>query len=233
LKKWKVYQVEVTSICNMKCPFCARTEQWAHREHGFMKMDLLDRIDWGDTEYTELQMAGEPTLHTELTQIVEHVKKLGIKVGLSTNATKERDLSNVDIITNTVDSFRSKTLAKEYPTQVFTQHLGEDHPYEDTTHKKPCFSEKVFKCRTPFEYVSIHWDGDVVPCCKCFGKQHVFGNLYDQTMEEIWNSKKRADFLHQLSVKEKHPYICRYCGVTNPHEIHQKLLKWKESQDAG
>lgn len=215
----RIYQLEATNECNLKCSFCPRHNRWADRERGFMDLALLDRIDFGETEYIELQFGGEPTLHFHLHEIREYIQAQGIKVGMSTNGTrKDFDYSGFDIVTITHDSERSRSIQGD---NVYLQVLGENYPYEDYTHDKPQNNPEVENCTTPFEFVSIHWDGDVVPCCKCFGKQHVFGNLYDMTMEEIWNSSKREKFLADL----KSNYVCGYCCAPNPHLIHEKLLR--------
>lgn len=225
----KVYQLEVTSICNLTCSFCARFPKWADREHGFMQLDLIDKIDWSETEYVELQLAGEPTLHPKFYEITKKLKDYGLKIGCSTNSTRPNvDMSLVDIITCTTDRERDLVLDKP---NVFHQKLGENFPYEDVSHTKKANNENVKTCRTPFEYVTIHYDGDVVPCCKCFGKQHVFGNLYDQTFEEIVNSTKRKKFLDNMHTGKN--YACSYCFFANPHKIHEKLLDWIDADEEG
>jgi radical SAM protein with 4Fe4S-binding SPASM domain len=225
----KIYQLEVTSHCNLHCSFCAREKQWAHKEHGFMDMALLERIDWYDTKYVELQMSGEPTLHPKISQIIQHIKSKKILVGASSNGTKKNfDYSQFDIVTTTRDIERTQGIDPSKNPNAFLQTLGENFPYEDTTHDKIYDLPEVRGCTTPEGYVSIHWDGDVVPCCKCFGKQHVFGNLFDVTMEQIVNGRARRQFLEKMPSGKN--YICRFCQTPNPHQIHEKLVKWKEDQ---
>lgn len=64
----------------------------------------------------------------------------------------------------------------------------------------------VFQCMTPWMYLSIAWDGDVVPCCFDYDKKYVLGNVRTQGLNEIWNGqpmqKLREEFLSG--------------GVTNP-----------------
>jgi radical SAM protein with 4Fe4S-binding SPASM domain len=37
--------------------------------------------------------------------------------------------------------------------------------------------------------LQVLWNGDVVPCCYDFNGEMVLGNLYQQSIEEIWNGK--------------------------------------------
>ncbi len=42
-------------------------------------------------------------------------------------------------------------------------------------------------CRHPFEIVFINTDGSVTPCCTAWGDGMSLGNLFEQTLEEVWN----------------------------------------------
>jgi len=191
-----------------------------------MDLKLLDRIDFGATDYVELQQGGESMMHPQLDKIIEYIKGKGIMVGVSTNGTIDYDWNKFDVVTTTVDPVRRRLRidTEKYPN-VFVQRLAKED-IKDHSHKVPYSGAAPKACVTPFNYVSIHWDGDVVPCCQCAGKQHVFGNLYDMTMEQIWNSTKRADFLSKMKTAEN--YICKFCDWANPHEIHEGLVKWKK-----
>lgn len=217
----KIYQIEVTNYCNLRCSFCPIYEKWADRSKGFMNLDLLDHIDFMETDYVELQFGGEPALHPNLTQIAGYIRSLDILVGISTNSTLPIDFDAFDIITTTRDKERNPSQEFIHHDNVHLQILGETHPYEDYSHAAPSHNPDIPKCTTPWTHISIHWDGDVVPCCHCYGKQHVFGNLYDKTMEEIVNSHKRTEFLRDFPFT----YICRYCNFPNPHLIHEELLE--------
>jgi radical SAM protein with 4Fe4S-binding SPASM domain len=143
-------------------------------------------------------------------------------VGLSSNGTRKFDFSIFDSVTTTQDSEREFKI--EGPN-VDYQTLCESHPKEDYTHTTPLKLAPSNICMTPYNYVSIQWDGDVVPCCKSHGKQHIFGNLHDQSFEDIIKSHKRMAFLDNMMEQgKKANYICRYCTDPNPHMIHEKLI---------
>lgn len=218
----KVYQLEVTNACNLKCSFCPRTEEWARRPSGMMQLDLIFKIDWTDTEYVELQLSGEPTLHPQIESIVNILKSIGLKVGMSTNEAylSEKLLESLDSITINNDEHRTPKHRGQQNVRV--QSLGDDMPIEDYTHKKPL---TVYpECITPLDYVSIQWNGNVVPCCKAHGPQPSFGNLYFESWSEIINGTKREQFLIALREKQFNG-LCEYCQYPNPHEIHKKILK--------
>jgi MoaA/NifB/PqqE/SkfB family radical SAM enzyme len=42
--------------------------------------------------------------------------------------------------------------------------------------------------------ITINSDGNVVPCCKDYFSKHIFGNVFEQSVSKVWNSKKFRDF---------------------------------------
>lgn len=85
-----VYQIEVFSRCNLRCPFCLTGIVNKPPEYLSSAMDMqlfqtiVDR-DLGNTRFLELQMRGEPTLHKNLLAMVRLISDKGILVGFSTH----------------------------------------------------------------------------------------------------------------------------------------------------
>ena len=83
------YAIELTYACNNSCTGCANV--WGTRRQQTLTdwRDLFDRIAPPENpgKYAELirLTGGEPTLHPELAQIVDHVDSLGIAHVLFTN----------------------------------------------------------------------------------------------------------------------------------------------------
>lgn len=63
---------------------------------------------------------------------------------------------------------------------------------------KEIVNNQIQVCRAPFEFCEIHSDGNVYPCCPAYCKAYSFGNLNDNTFEEIWNSEKANKFREHL-----------------------------------
>jgi radical SAM protein with 4Fe4S-binding SPASM domain len=225
MTKLKVYQVETTNACNLTCSFCPKFTDWNQRKIGFMDPALIDRIDWSGTEYTEVQFTGEPTLHKDLLAIIRAIKKNGVRVGFSTNGTfkdrLEAVLNEADIVTVNDDDFRDPVF-QDRPN-VVVQQLGVTFNIEDYS-RKAIVNEVLPQCQTPWDYVSIHYNGDVVPCCKDHSGVVVYGNLYEQTFAEIEDSPRRREFLESITQNERNG-LCEYCCSPNPHEIHSRLLE--------
>lgn len=81
--------IETTSHCNLKCPFCATT--YSSFDDGFITLDLVKKIlDEGGREglyACKFNFRGEPLLHKEIGKFVSYAKKVGIiDVYFNTNA---------------------------------------------------------------------------------------------------------------------------------------------------
>jgi radical SAM protein with 4Fe4S-binding SPASM domain len=216
----RIYQLELTNRCNWACSFCPTRFAWTDRERGFASIELIDLIDWSQTKYVELQLSGEPCLHPQVADFVQRIKAKGVKVGVATNSSIPMDYSIFDHVTVTEAEGRKQVRAEPL-SNTSLQRLGKDWPVEDYSHR--IFPEEPARgCITPFRFVSVQWDGDVVPCCKCHGKQHVFGNLYDQPFAKILESHKRKSFLERMQAGSGN-YICRYCTTPNPHSILERI----------
>lgn len=82
--------VESTSVCNLKCPFCAGTHE--RYNYGYMDFDLFSVIiDEGSGKglcSIKLNFRGEPLMHPRIVDMVAYAKQRGIiDVFFNTNAT--------------------------------------------------------------------------------------------------------------------------------------------------
>lgn len=83
--------VEVTSICNLRCPFCATTFRENKIKKGFMSFETMKKIvDEGSINGlygVKFNIRGEPLLHPQIYQFVKYAKdKKLIDVYFNTNA---------------------------------------------------------------------------------------------------------------------------------------------------
>lgn len=67
------------------------------------------------------------------------------------------------------------------------------------------------RCLTPWKYLSIAWDGDVVPCCFDYDKKLVLGNVKTQSLDEIWNGRAMQDLRLEFITDNVTNPLCRTC----------------------
>lgn len=83
--------IEVTSVCNLKCPFCATTFKADEIKKGFISSGVVKKmIDEGSLNNlygVKFNIRGEPLLHPEIHDFVKYAKEKGlVDVYFNTNA---------------------------------------------------------------------------------------------------------------------------------------------------
>ena len=80
--------IELTNVCDFNCRFCPKSHMT--RPFGYMETDLAKRLitEIGDNHVCEkitFHVMGEPTLHPDFFDVLDHAQKEGVNVGLTTN----------------------------------------------------------------------------------------------------------------------------------------------------
>lgn len=113
--------IEVTSLCNLRCPFCATTYSKKEIANGHMTAETFKRAIHEGTAYglaaCKFNFRGEPLLHKQLGDFVRYAKRAGvIDAFMNTNAVlldeaKARMLieSGLDRLTVSFDSIDKAT----------------------------------------------------------------------------------------------------------------------------
>jgi len=73
---------------------------------------------------------------------------------------------------------------------------------------------KGFKCPRVNQWFHILYTGELVLCCNDYFKECVFGNIADQSLEEILNSTNRKKIIDMVEGRKKSPsdFICKRCN---------------------
>lgn len=66
-------------------------------------------------------------------------------------------------------------------------------------------------CKRNFNYPVLLPNGDLVICCMDYGLKHIIGNLFEQTMEEIYNGDK-FKYFYNLT-RQNTGSMCHKCGA--------------------
>ena len=74
--------IEVTNICNLKCPFCSTTISGNKNKKGFISKKNVEKIiDEGSDNGlygVKFNIRGEPLLHSDISYFVKYAKKKGL-----------------------------------------------------------------------------------------------------------------------------------------------------------
>ncbi len=109
--------IELTNVCDFDCTFCPKSEMT--RPFGHMDKEMAKRIITEIArrrvcEKITLHVMGEPTLHPDFFEILDHAAACGVNVGLTTNGRglggevgrrlQDYDLYQVDVSLQTPDA---------------------------------------------------------------------------------------------------------------------------------
>ncbi len=66
-------------------------------------------------------------------------------------------------------------------------------------------------CTIPFWRAWILWNGDVVLCCVDWERKHVFGNIHEASIREIWNSEPYRQYRERMRKNDFAGTLCENC----------------------
>jgi radical SAM protein with 4Fe4S-binding SPASM domain len=72
-------------------------------------------------------------------------------------------------------------------------------------------SVSMNNCYEPFQRLFIRQDGKVHPCCSFFGGEYIVGDIYDDSIREIWNNLKIKEFRKKVFEENDKNFICNKC----------------------
>lgn len=76
---------------------------------------------------------------------------------------------------------------------------------------RPSLKEAEGICPYPFRNVTVLVDGSVVPCPYMYNGEYSYGNLFRQSLKEIWNSKSRVELIKDYISGKYTVLPCRNC----------------------
>jgi len=89
------------------------------------------------------------------------------------------------------------------------------------------------RCARPFHELVVTYDGNVVICCHDWQAENVLGNVFDNTLEEIWWGKEHWKILRSLYKKDRANltpcYKCDYKGgyrLGLLHDPYKDINEW-------
>lgn len=118
----KVY-LEITNICNLKCPFCIGNT----REKKYLSFDefkiILNKLS-GYTSYLYFHILGEPLMHPNVNEFINYAKENNFNINITTNGyllNKIKDNKNVRQINISLHSFNENNgvTLNDYLANIF------------------------------------------------------------------------------------------------------------------
>lgn len=147
--------IEVTSVCNLRCPFCATTYRSKLIDKGFISFEMVKKIiDEGRDNGlygVKFNYRGEPLLHKDISKFVRYAKDEGlIDVYFNTNAMLlDRDMveslidAGLDRISISVEGFAKEMYERYRVGADFERVLSNIIGLQDAKRKKGLYFPRV------------------------------------------------------------------------------------------
>jgi radical SAM protein with 4Fe4S-binding SPASM domain len=233
---FKSVEIETTSICNRRCPFCPVAYDNSSQKV-IMSDEIFNKII---TELKDLNFKseiafsgyGEPLLDKRLEEMVKMIKKeLGSFVEIVTNGdflTYERFKH---LISEGVNVFRLSQHDKE-PSEAIKLLFGNIKKdelkyiiYQTANEGSVTFTNRGgsvpgLKTLHPFYcspmHIIIRADGSVPLCCNDYYKEINFGNVNEEKLIEIWNKPFYRKIRNEILKGIFNFPICKRCLGLKP-----------------
>jgi radical SAM protein with 4Fe4S-binding SPASM domain len=104
--------------------------------------------------------------------------------------------------------------------------VEEEYRFED--------SEPLGECYQPFQRLYITNNGDVHPCCSAYGLRITLGNIYRDSITNIWKNSRSQGLRNTVNAESsKQPNACRLCREASAakHNVVEQSVQLQQSSD--
>ena len=86
-----------------------------------------------------------------------------------------------------------------------------DVPLPETIRKQPYTVGHPVSCEKPLNSLTVKSNGDVILCCRDWYGQYVFGNLHEETVDQIFYGSVFNHVRLSMKMGRHTPYLCAFC----------------------
>ena len=234
-------ELNINELCNRKCIFCPRSSTYPN-QNIHMDIETANKIavelfELGFKGTVNISGTGESLLTKHLVDIVFEFGSRNIPIEVVTNGDKLKEdyikrlysagLSQIvvsmydgpeqidyfnDLFTKCNIDKKLYTLRDRWYDEdadyglIYTNRagfLGDDLPSSENRH-----------CYSPSYSMYIDWNGDALLCCQdMYNRTITLGNIKDQSLLEIWKSKKLDEYRKKLSSGDRDISPCDNCNA--------------------
>ncbi|MEM9400231.1 MAG: radical SAM/SPASM domain-containing protein [Verrucomicrobiota bacterium] len=249
--------LNITELCNRKCVFCPRSKSDVYpNQKLFLKPDLASKMAQELKEIHfdgAVVFCGfsEPLLHPDFTEIIQRFGH-SIRTELVTNGDKLTTELIAGLYDAGLDYIAVSMYDGEQQTEKFEKmfrsaginqdhfilrdrwhHADEEYGLKltnragtlnlqgqlpvDTT--KPCYYTHYS--------MTVDWNGDVLLCVQDWNKKVKLGNLYGQSIMEVWKGHLIENFRKRLAQGPRNFSPCKSCNVEGTFHGFNHVRVWQ------
>ncbi len=238
-----ISSIDITTIdlCNRDCVFCPRHDPKVYPNRNlYMTAEgaALIGAKIATLNYTgtiAISGFGENLLNPEIIGIIHELRKANPNAYIEANTND--DPLDLDMFRALRDNGLDMLNINVYdgPEQVdtFDAMLEQAQGYRYRIHYDPADYGIIFNnrsglidwipsepkdvagspCYMPFYKMMIDWNGDVLFCANDWGRERIVGNLFQQSIADVWMSKEMQKVRMRLSKGNRNFSPCKTCNV--------------------
>jgi radical SAM protein with 4Fe4S-binding SPASM domain len=234
--------INLTELCNRKCIFCPRVDDNQYpNQHLHISEELIKKIahELSMINYQgSIVFAGfgEPMLHPDFLKLISHFKNIRLEIvtngdTLTSKSIKKLIEHGIDLIcislydgpeqiTKFNAMFKEVNISEEHYLLRDRWHTQEDDYGLKLTNRAGMVSVGIQDavdinkpCYYPHYSMTIDWNGDALLCVQDWNKKVKLGNIYAQSLFEIWNGKIISKYRQKLMNCDRSLSPCNNCNA--------------------
>ena len=241
LKSISSIDITTTDLCNRTCVFCPRHDPKVYpnrnlhmtAEGAKIIADKISVLDYSST--IGISGFGENLLNPEIISIIREFKEANPKASIQCNTNGDpltREMFE-ELKQNGLDILNINIYDGLEQIDYFDEMLNDLDGYRYRVHHNPEDYGIIFNnrsglidwlpvenedvsnlpCYMPFYKMMIDWNGDVLFCANDWGRERVVGNLFQQSIEDVWMSNEMKKVRQKLNKGNRNFSPCKTCNV--------------------
>ena len=217
--------ISLSRLCNKTCEFCPNKD-FKNQDNipWFISVATIEKIiESLNDKFTgtfSLSGFGEPTLNPDFSIIVDKLKSCHkSRVEVISNGNNISKLLECKADSICISSYNEEdyinfselckidsriTVLDQYKNNHFNNRGG--NLKSNKTIPQSC-------CNILFMKLSIDTDGTILKCCSDWNREDKLGNVYTDSLWDIWINKRRADREEMINDRRMNCKICNKCDA--------------------
>ena len=248
--------INVTELCNRTCIFCPRADKdFYPNQNLHISLDLVRKMadELAALNYEGAIVLcgfGEPLLHPEIEEVISILSKVS-RVEIVTNGDEINRKGITKLIEAGTDYFVVSMYDGPHQVQHFKsmfdelkcseeQYLLRDrwHSEEDgyglkLTNRAGTINigiqdpvDVTHPCHYPAYSMTVDWNGDVLLCIQDWNKKVKLGNLFSQSLMEVWTNSAMCKRRIQLAHGNRNLSPCNLCNTDGTLHGYNHVHAW-------
>ena len=225
--------------CNYNCSFCPQSKVSDEYRSGFLSIKtvetIINNLDNKFNGVFSLSGFGEPTLNPDFFTIIEKLKnETECKIDVISNGSDinkllecKADSIHISAYSKKLEEILVKKTERDKRISVLPKYKQEKFNNRGgNLYSSPI--KHINCCNVLLMKLSIDYNGDILKCCSDWIKKDILGNVYNNSIWDIWFNKTKTDKLNMINGNRDKIKICQDCNAAGDLYGNQFKRFWEE-----